>query len=478
MMPKVYDFETTKRLMMGIPPGTSGKPSDAKPDAAQADPADAARLAIEAMTGDGVPTQRQWQGQAWAWVDGAYRPITREVVRSTAVRFFDHHYRNLTTTAINNILEHLRAHTHLPATTEPPAWLGEPVNGWAANDLLVTRSQLLHLPTLASGLRAEAPATPRLFVTSALGFDYQYDAPPPAAWLEFLDQLWGTDEQAKRELQKWFGYCLTPDTRQQKILLLIGPKRGGKGTITRVLRELVGPANCAGPTLSSFAQNFGLQGLLGKSLAIVSDARLSGHADQAVIVERLLSISGEDALTIDRKHMEAVTAKLASRLMVLTNELPRLADSSGALAGRFIVLRLTESFYGREDHTLTERLIRELPGILKWSIQGWQHLRDDGCFWQPDASEEMIAELDELGSPVSAFINERCAVGPAFAVHKDELYSEWVAWCETNGRKHPGTAASFGRDLLAAVPGLKTVRPREGETRHRAYQGVAIRGGF
>ena len=33
---------------------------------------------------------------------------------------------------------------------------------------------------------------------------------------------------------------------------------------------------------------------------------------------------------------------------MLSNEMPRLPDTSGALASRFIVLRLTESFYGKE----------------------------------------------------------------------------------------------------------------------------------
>jgi hypothetical protein len=63
--------------------------------------------------------------------------------------------------------------------------------------------------------------------------------------------------------------------------------------IGRVLRELVGVANCSGPTLASLGGNFGLWPLLGKTLAIVSDARLSGRGDTAVVVERLLSVSGE-----------------------------------------------------------------------------------------------------------------------------------------------------------------------------------------
>ena len=58
------------------------------------------------------------------------------------------------------------------------------------------------------------------------------------------------------------------------MFLLVGPKRGGKGTIARVLRRLIGAHNVAGPTLASFATNFGLQDLVAKSLAVISDARL------------------------------------------------------------------------------------------------------------------------------------------------------------------------------------------------------------
>ena len=40
------------------------------------------------------------------------------------------------------------------------------------------------------------------------------------------------------------------------------------------------------------------------------------------MVERLLSITVEYALTIDRKMIEPWTGKLPTRLMMLTNELP------------------------------------------------------------------------------------------------------------------------------------------------------------
>jgi putative DNA primase/helicase len=388
------------------------------------------------------------------------------------------HTLRVTQRLIGDVAHALVSLTILPGRIEPPAWIdkkGLSKGPFPAQEVLATASGLVHLPALVSGGNYSHPCTPGFFSPNALRYSFKPAAAVPVLWLEFLDELWPDDRQSTGTLQEWMGYQLTPDTRQQKILLLVGPKRSGKGTIARVIRELVGQDNVAGPTLSSLGTNFGLWPLLGKSVAIVSDARLSGRTDSATVTERLLSISGEDALTIDRKNLTPVTAKLTSRFMILTNELPRLGDSSGALAGRMIVLRLTRSWYGREDTKLTDCLLRELPGILLWAIEGWRRLRERGYFIQPDAGKELLGELEDLSSPIGAFVREWCLVEPGRRISVDEIFDEWKRWCDLKGRKEPGTEAVFGRDLLAAVPSVRKTRPREGEERYRAYEGICIR---
>ena len=212
-------------------------------------------------------------------------------------------------------------------------------------------------------------------------------------------------------------------------------------------------------------------------MAIIADARLGARADQHAIAERLLSISGEDNLTIDRKYLPAWTGKLPTRFMVMTNELPRLTDTSGALARRFIVLRLTESFYGREDHDLTDRLLGELPGILNWAIAGWHRLQERGHFSQPQSAAEAIQDLEDLASPVGAFVRDRCHVAPGLEVMVTTLFNEWKAWCDEQGRDRPGTAANFGRDLHAVVPAIETKQRRremDGMKRDRWYYGIGL----
>ena len=65
------------------------------------------------------------------------------------------------------------------------------------------------------------PHSPRLFSTFALPYQYDPAAAKPTAWNKFLSDLWEKDPTSIRELQKWFGYILTPDIDHQKFLLLI-----------------------------------------------------------------------------------------------------------------------------------------------------------------------------------------------------------------------------------------------------------------
>ncbi len=133
--------------------------------------------------------------------------------------------------------------------------------------------------------------------------------------------------------------------------------------------------------------------------------------------------SAVSTLTVDRKHLPSVTMRLPVRFMFLTNELPRLSDASGALAGRFVVLTLGKTFYGREDIGLTDRLLRELPGILLWALEGWLRLRQRGRFVQPSSMEDAIRNMEDLSSPVGAFVRERCDVGAGLRVWVDDLYN-------------------------------------------------------
>jgi P4 family phage/plasmid primase-like protien len=347
---------------------------------------------------------------------------------------------------------------------DPPCWIGEP--GPLPLEIISCANGLLHLPT-----GELHPPSPSFFTRNALDIGYDPKAGPPTRWLRFLDDLWAHDPESIDVLQEVMGYLLVPDTKQQKVFLLIGPSRSGKGTIGRVLRQLVGKANVVGSAVNSLGTPFGLEPLIGKQLSLVSDMRLGKRSDPAAIAENLLRISGGDLVDANRKHKTVWTGTLAVRFVIMTNELPQFEDASGALANRFVPLKMTESFLGREDHDLDDRLRPELPGILNWAIEGWRRLQDRGRFVLPGSARQTIQDLGDLAAPVAAFVRDRCVLEPGASILKDALYAEYQAWCAEQGRAFD-IKDVFSRNLLAATRVQAKKGPRPDRT--PMFQGIRL----
>ncbi|MGO9154893.1 DNA primase family protein [Mycobacterium sp.] len=368
---------------------------------------------------------------------------------------------------VANVLDAMAAVGHLSTETDTPAWVEKHSVKASAAQVVSCRNGLLDMDT-----RTLHPHTPALFNVVSVPFDYHPHAAKPTVWLDFLKSVWGDDEDSITLLQEWFGYVLSGRLEQQKLVLLHGPSRSGKGTIAGVITQLLGGDNVGNPTMASMATNFGLWPLIGKPLAIISDARL-GNAPADQIVERLLNITGEDRLTIDRKYQSHWTGKLPTRFMLLSNELPRFKDASGVIANRFLILKMTRSWLGNEDRELAGKLRPELPSILNWSLAGLDRLNVKGKFTVPQSSLDEVVLMQDMASPASAFVREMCTRGPAAMCTRDVLYTAYRQWCEDNGH-HPASKSVFGRDLRAVVPELKSSQQTINRVRTHCHVGVKL----
>lgn len=445
----------------------------------------ARRLLFDRYTSNDEQLLYRHRGEFYCWQQNVYAEVTPDYLRADInlfleraqklVKVKDEDGERTVKTAfqpkrahVNEVYGAMESISYLGDPMQPPFWLDDAVPDLLPIEILSCENGLLHLPT-----RALLPHTPSFFTHNAIDYPFENEAADPGSWLTFLSQVWPNDQGAIDTLQELFGYCLVSDTSQQKAFMLIGPKRSGKGTIARILEATIGANNVVAPTLTGLSTNFGMAPLIGKRLAIISDARISGKVDTAVIAERILAVTGEDAITLDRKNRDAWTGKLDTKFLLISNELPRIADASGALSSRFIVLIMCESFYGREDRGLTNRLLRERPGILLWAIKGYERLCERGYFLQPASANDAVRDLEDLGSPISAFLRECCAIAPGRLILASDLYDAWTKWCGEQGRGIVTNAQTFGKDLRAALPGIKVVQPRELSQR-RCYSGVAL----
>jgi putative DNA primase/helicase len=426
----------------------------------------------------GELTLRCWQGAWWAWRTTHWTEVEEREVRSLLYAFTEHalYYTSNgslsswlpTRRKIGDLLEALCVPLLLSNNVDQPCWLD---HRDIAGPVVATTNGLLDVST-----RTLHPHSPMFFNVTSVPFAYDPGAPPPRRWLDFLDQLWPQEPDAIAVLGEWYGYVVSGRLDLHKILLMVGPTRGGKGVIARVLSAMIGKRNVSGPTLHSLGGDFGLAPLIGKSLALISDARFVGK-NSGIVVERLLSISGEDTLTVNIKYREQWSGKLPCRLHVISNELPRLGDASTAVIGRIVLLPLTRSWLSKEDHGLESALLAELPGILNWSLAGLERLTftNKNRFTVVAAADEAVTAMRDLSSPVGAFVRERCKTGGKEMVEVNKLYAGYKNWCEDN--EHPkSTKQVFGRDLRAVVPSIRVVQPGTVD-RSRHYVGLSLREG-
>ena len=215
---------------------------------------------------------------------------------------------------------------------------------------------------------------------------------------------------------------------------------------------------------------------------MVSDARIdglgfgSGRRPDIGLVEVVLNITGEDALSINRKNKSHWIGRLNTRIMIISNKVPTFHDPSGAIISRFLALSFDLSFEGKEDRMLTDKLILELPGIANWAIEGYRRLTRRGRFIQPDQGRHIIAKMQKATALVRDFVAERCKLETDVETDEDRLYADYRRWAEDTGHR-PQAKGSMLDDLCDAFPDqVKRVRTgsgREGDPRRRMVRGIA-----
>lgn len=345
---------------------------------------------------------------------------------------------------INNILDVMRAKLLLSDKVELNTWL----NDFETDEKFVSCKNLL--VNVKSG--ETMPHNIDYFNTVSLPFNYDVGAPEPNEWLNFLDTLWNDSPNSILALQEWFGYIISGMTKFQKGLYLHGPKRSGKGTIGKLLMALVGTENSAGPTINSLTTNFGLAPLIGKSLAVVDDARWTNIRNISEVVERLLTLISNGYITVDVKYKPLQQCRLDARFLIMSNDLPNVKEVSDAFIRRFIYLETTKSWFDKEDIDLEEKLKKELPGIFNWALIGLTRLLENGKFTIPERMAASIMEISCQASPVSAFINQLYDVGGYNEIPFRDVYALYCKWSLDNNIRKLSTV-QFSRQLKVAYSG-------------------------
>ena len=131
-------------------------------------------------------------------------------------------------------------------------------------ECVALQNGILHIPTRQTN-------TPRYWSPNVLDFSYDPSALALLGLSGSSKKSGPRDAEAQQCLLEVIGLCFTDITNYQKAFMFVGPRRGGRGTIGRLLKGLIGAENYAGSSLKAFREPFGMESLIGENKDKVRD---------------------------------------------------------------------------------------------------------------------------------------------------------------------------------------------------------------
>ena len=426
----------------------------------------------------------EWRGEPWEWYAGKWvRRDERWLEEALWLAMEDAHVQTPTATGVvvrrlgptaqtvSNVQAALRALMRLKQSYAP-AWLG-PVDQTPELERCVAFEDVVVDALTGTTMQRDE----LLFEPVVVGCAWDPEAGCPT-WMACLEQWSGGDEKWVKLLQRAMGAMLMPGRKWQRWLLMQGRVRGGKGTIMRVVKNLIGDG-FRGLSMGQLASQFGLWGAEAARVLSVSEFGALNSRESELAVASLKNIVGGDPVSIDRKYMEPIRdVVLPGFLVVQSNEIPKLPNRGQGLASKMLVLPFANSFLGKEDLQLGEKLAAETAGIAAWVMRGAKELLeevDSSALWPvPTLAEEVVGRFQSLNNPVHDFLEAHFVENASGFVSTTNIWGLWKTWKVKVGYREDLSQAQLIHRVVEEGA-WKLTRARLGEERIRGVKGLAVR---
>ena len=252
------------------------------------------------------------------------------------------------------------------------------------------------------------------------------NVPDCPKWRRALEQ-WIGDPAAIVEAQKFAGYCLTRETRYEKMLILFGPGGDGKSTFMNILRELVGQDNCSHIPMGRLEDQFYLSRLVDKLINMSTEIE-----SKAMQSQEIKAIVSGDPISASFKNQTPFDFVPFCKLVYSTNRLPKMLDNSDGFFRKIMILKFEGQFVrsGSADIFLKDELLKELPGIFAWALMGLDLLRKDG-FKETATMAQTILDYKQINNNVLHFIKTHVEADPGGKEVKSEVYETYAKRCKS-----------------------------------------------
>lgn len=272
---------------------------------------------------------------------------------------------------------------------------------------------------------AVMPHKAAYYSTIQLPYNYMPDSNCDL-WGKSLNEIMEKNQGKIELLQEFFGYCLVPDVKHKKALLLIGDSNAGKSLLLNVLRALLGKENCSSVPLKYLSNPQYTPMMVNRLANIDPDVA----KDAANYEGEFKIITSGEPVNCNQKFVKAFEFVPYCRIVLAANIFPKITDHSSAFYTRLLVIPCERIFEENEqDRELFNKLTLELPGILNWALLGLKRLTARGRFEAGPFSTAAIDELVDDNNPTNIFFKEHLEIEMGSITEKGFLFGKYKAWC-------------------------------------------------
>ena len=268
--------------------------------------------------------------------------------------------------------------------------------------------------------------TPDIKFLSKIATPYDPQATCPR-WKQFIETVLPQEED-QLGMQEFFGYTLYRKKLFEVFVFCLGGGTNGKSTLINTLVDMLGMESCSLQGLHDLTTGrFTVSGLHGKLL----NAGLDIGSMTIKEANKIKNIVSDEYLTGEKKGKDIFNFKNTTKFIFSANILPESAEKTEAMMKRPLIFNFSHTITEEEkDPYLHEKLQKELPGILNWSLEGLYRLLENQRFSNQKTSLENKKEYIRKSEPVRVFCEEMLDIDYERAIPKDELYDVFENWCE------------------------------------------------
>ena len=248
------------------------------------------------------------------------------------------------------------------------------------------------------------------------------------------------DEDDRKMLYEYMGYCLLPDIIFQKFLILVGIGNAGKSVILNQQARILGSDNLSAIPLQSLSERFTTASLLNRQCNICGDLSSVAIKDTAVIKQ----LSGEDLCKAEYKGGAVFFFKNRAKFLFSCNELPSILDDrSNGFYRRLLIIRFEHE--GDFIPDLYERLAdeNEVEIVISHIVEGVKLALKRGKLFESGANLGEVSRLQEDSDSVASFINNVVIQDETSRVKRPDLFAAYSDYCKQEERISLGKAAFF-----------------------------------